>query len=140
MKLTIGLTAALLACAATAQAQGPSFGVKAGFNFADLSIKDSTDSLQPNNRTGLVAGVFFIIPGGPVFAFQPEVLVSMQGAKFSDLGDRGTVKIDYVQVPLLARIKPSASPVGLVVGPAIGSGSARSWRLKASPTRTSRIR
>lgn len=120
MKLTLGFTAALLACAATAHAQGTSVGVKAGVNLADLSVKDAGSTFNASNRTGLVAGVFVTIPGGGIFAFQPEVLISMQGAKFTDGSDSGTVKIDYLQVPLLARIKPSKSPVGIVVGPSIG--------------------
>ena len=120
MKLTIGLTAALLVCATTAQAQGFSLGVKAGFNLADISIKDPGDTFEPNNRTGFVGGVFIIVPTGALFAFQPEVLVSQQGAKFSELGNSGTIKLDYLQVPLLARIKPSQSPVGIIVGPSLG--------------------
>jgi hypothetical protein len=120
LKLTIGIAAALLVCATSAQAQGVSFGVKAGLNLADLSIKDAGDAFEPSNRTGLVGGIFVIVPTGALVAFQPEVLVSMQGAKFTELGENGTLKIDYLQVPLLARIKPSASPVGLVVGPSFG--------------------
>lgn len=117
MKTTFALAVALLVSAGTATAQ-TSFGVKAGVNLADLSISDANDTFKPENRTGLVAGVFVTVRGGGIFAFQPEVLVSMQGAKFSDSGDSGTAKIDYLQVPLLARIGPPQ--VGIVVGPSLG--------------------
>jgi hypothetical protein len=127
LKLTIGLAAALLICATSAQAQ-VSVGVRAGFSLADLSIKDAADTLEPDNRTGLVAGVFVIVPTGSLVAFQPEVLVSMQGAKVSDLANRATIKLDYLQVPLLARIKPSKSPIGLLLGPSLG------YRLNAKVT------
>jgi hypothetical protein len=127
LKLTIGLAAALLVWATTAQAQ-VSVGVKAGFSLADLSITDAGDTFEPTNRTGLVAGVFVIVPTKALVAFQPEVLVSMQGAKVSDLANSGTIKLDYLQVPLLARIKPSKSPVGLLVGPSIG------YRIRAKLT------
>lgn len=105
-----------------------SVGVRAGFSLADLSIKDAADTLEPDNRTGLVAGVFVIVPTGSLVAFQPEVLVSMQGAKVSDLANRATIKLDYLQVPLLARIKPSKSPIGLLLGPSLG------YRLNAKVT------
>ena len=117
MKTTLALAVALLVSAGTATAQ-PSFGVKAGLNLANLSISEADDTFDPENRTGLVAGVFVTIPGGGIFAFQPEALVSMQGAKFSDGGETGTAKIDYFQVPLLARIGPSKAAI--VVGPSFG--------------------
>jgi hypothetical protein len=117
MKMTIALAVALLVSAASANAQ-TSFGVKAGLNLANLSIEDADDTFDPENRTGFVAGAFVTIRGGGIFAFQPEFLVSQQGAKFSDGLDSGRAKIDYFQVPLLARIGPSI--VGLVVGPSIG--------------------
>ena len=117
MKTTLALAVALLVSAASAHAQ-TSFGVKAGLNLANLSISEADDTFEPENRTGFVAGVFVTLRGGGIFAFQPEVLISSQGAKFSDTVNSGTAKIDYLQVPLLARIGPSN--VALVVGPSIG--------------------
>lgn len=117
MKTTLALAVALLVSAGTATAQ-TSFGVKAGLNLANLSISEADDTFDPENRTGLVAGVFVTVRGGGIFAFQPEALVSMQGAKFTDGSDSGAAKIDYFQVPLLARIGPSN--VAFVVGPSIG--------------------
>ena len=117
MKTILALAVALLVSAGTATAQ-TSFGVKAGLNLATLSISEADDTFEPENRTGFVAGVFATFRGGGVFAFQPEALISMQGAKFSDGTDSGTARIDYFQVPLLARIGPSN--VGIVVGPSFG--------------------
>jgi len=117
MKTTLALAVALLVSAGTAHAQ-TSFGVKAGLNLANLSIDEADDTFEPENRTGFVAGVFVTVRGGGIFAFQPEVLISSQGAKFSDAVNSGTAKIDYLQVPLLARLGPSN--VALVVGPSIG--------------------
>jgi hypothetical protein len=122
MKTTLALAVALLVSAGTASAQ-TSFGVKAGLNLANLSISEADDTFEPENRTGFVAGVFVTMRGGGIFAFQPEALISMQGAKFTDGTDSGTAKIDYFQVPLLARIGPSN--VGIVVGPSFG------YRIKA---------
>ena len=117
MKTTLALAIAVLVSAGTAHAQ-TSFGVKAGVNLANLSIDEADDTFEPENRTGFVAGVFVTVRGGGIFAFQPEALISSQGAKFSDSVNSGTAKIDYFQVPLLARIGPSN--VAVVVGPSIG--------------------
>jgi hypothetical protein len=108
-------------CVANAHAQGVSVGVKAGLNLANISIEDPSQITERKNRTGLVAGVFLTVPASGLLAFQPEVLFSMQGAKLTDGGDENaSLQLDYVQVPLLARIKPAKSPVGIVVGPALG--------------------
>jgi hypothetical protein len=89
-------------------------GIKAGVNLAQVSGSDD----DPDTRIGTIAGVFLITNQG-LLAFQPEVLFSMQGAKFTF----GTAKVDYVQIPLLLRIgsssKNKASVYGLV-GPSFG--------------------
>ena len=121
MKLTLGFTVALLACAATAHAQGPSAGIRAGINLADLSFSSETEVTDSKNLTGLVAGVFATVPVNDVFAFQPELLFSMQGTRFTDGGETAKIKIDYVQVPMLGRFKlMKGSPVAVLVGPTLG--------------------
>src|SRR5687768_5060116 len=116
MKTTLVLTAALLASAVSASAQ-PSFGVKAGINISNLST-NNTDGVEPENRTGFIGGVFVTLPVSGIFAIQPEVLVGMQGAKFTEDGESAKLQLNYLQVPVLARIKAgSASPVSFLVGP-----------------------
>src|SRR5687768_17620221 len=105
MKTTLALAVALLVFAGTATAQ-TTFGVKAGLNLANLSISEADDTFEPENRTGFVAGVFVTMRGGGIFAFQPEALISMQGAKFTDGTDSGTAKIDYFKLPLPAVSAP----------------------------------
>jgi hypothetical protein len=121
VKLTIGLTAALLMCAVTAHAQSPSVGIRAGVNLADLSFSSETEVTDSKNLTGLVAGVFVTVPLNDIVAFQPEALFSMQGTKFSDGGETARIKLDYFQVPLLGRFKlGKGSPVAVLVGPTLG--------------------
>ena len=100
-----------MAAPASAQIGG---GIKGGVNLAQVSGSDDS----PDTRIGTIAGVF-LITNQDLLAFQPEVLFSMQGAKFSF----GTAKADYVQIPLLLRIgsssKNKASVYGLV-GPSLG--------------------
>ena len=122
MKLSLGLTAALLVCAATAHAQQPvSVGVKAGANFANLAFSSETEVTDSKNLTGLVAGLFVTVPINDIVAFQPEALFSQQGTQFSEQGQTAKIKIDYFQVPLLAKIKVSrGSPVSVLAGPSLG--------------------
>ena len=104
--------------AATAQAQDRG-GVRFGVNFATLSTDD--DGFDAKTRTGLVVGLYGVVPVNDVFAFQPEVLFSQQGAKAEDGGEEATLKLDYVQIPALARIRLGrTSPAFLLVGPTFG--------------------
>lgn len=91
------LSAVILISAPNAQAQ---LGVKAGLNSANFNDTDaSTDS-----RMGLMAGVTydFAIPMSPI-TIQPGVFYAQKGAESSsELGD-GKVKLDYVEIPVVAK-------------------------------------
>lgn len=104
--------------ATTAQAQDRG-GVRVGANFATLSTDE--EGFDPKTRTGLVVGLYGVVPVNDIFSFQPEVLFSQQGAKVEDGSDEATVKLDYVQIPALARIRLGrTSPAFLLVGPTFG--------------------
>jgi hypothetical protein len=121
VKLTLGLTAALLFCAATAHAQTPSVGVRVGVNVANLDFSEETEITDAKTLTGLVAGLFVTVPINDIVGFQPEVLFSQQGTRFTELGETAKFKLDYVQVPLLGRFRlGSGSPVAVLVGPTLG--------------------
>jgi hypothetical protein len=98
-------------------------GVRVGLNLANLSGNDTSDLGDTDTRSGLVVGLFGVVPLNEHFAFQPEVLFSQQGAKLEDGSDDATIKLDYLQIPLLARIRlgmsPSA-PVHALFGPSFG--------------------
>jgi len=115
--------ALLLATALPAAAQnGTTFGVRVGINFANLSIDPEDEEFETKTKTGLVAGGFATIPLNARFAFQPEVLFSMQGASVEEFGEEGSIKLDYLNVPLLAsiRLTTGENPVSFLVGPQIG--------------------
>ena len=101
-------------------------GIKVGLNLATVSgFNDPGGSTS--QRTGLVAGGFLTVGLAPMIALQPEVLFSMQGTKLhvsmSGVATDATVKLDYIQVPVLLRLgnsgKAGASAYG-VVGPTFG--------------------
>jgi len=97
----------------------PSFGLKGGLNFANLNNVDGTES-----RTGFMAGAYVNIgvPMSPV-SIQPEVLYSQLGAEDSEAGNTVKIKLDYIQVPVLAKFDfASPGPVApnVYFGPYIG--------------------
>lgn len=108
-----------LVFAVTATAQETAFGLKAGVNLANIS-GDDTDDLD--SLTGFMGGGFVDIPMSPTFSIQPEIYYAQKGAKFNDTGTDVSIKLDYVDVPLLLKYTmagESARPYFLF-GPSIG--------------------
>jgi len=92
-------------------------GLKAGLNLASLN-GDDTDNLDV--RTGIFFGGFAELCFTNEFAIQPEILYSMQGAKYSQSdGYDGTLKLDYINVPIMAKIK-IVDELYIQAGPQVG--------------------
>lgn len=68
------------------------FGVKAGANISNVAVEKS------ENKVGFNTGVFAQYKFAK-FAVQPEVLFSMQGAKF----DGGKSELNYINIPVMAQ-------------------------------------
>lgn len=82
------------------------FGAKGGVNFTNMT-SDGFD--ETNSRTGFHLGLVGEIPLFPAFSIQPEVLYSTQGAEATIMGlgnadNSGEFRLDYIQVPVLAKI------------------------------------
>jgi hypothetical protein len=134
VRLTPVLTAALLFYAATAHAQGVSLGAKAGFNIADLSSSSEGGGPDSKTITGVVGGLFVTVPVNDIVALQVEGLFSQQGTKATDGAGTYKIKIDYFQLPLLARIKlMPKSPVSIVAGPSLGFRTGARLDLPGAP-------
>ena len=89
-----------------------SFGIKAGFNFANLTGDSATDF---NVLTSFHIGALY---EGRIFdhvMFQPELLYSVQGAKVQD----EEVKLNYFTVPLLLKIYLNGD-LNIQAGPQFG--------------------
>jgi hypothetical protein len=109
----------------TASAQvgmGPhtSVGVLGGVNFANVWGDGVTGA---KTRTGAVAGLSFDFHLAPHVRLEIDGLYSQQGAKGDFDGDELTLKLDYVQVPVLLKYRfPTHTSVHpfLVLGPYVG--------------------
>lgn len=87
----------LVSNAASAQA----WGIRAGANISDIS----GDGFDTNAKTGLYVGVYREIPLVKSLLFiQPEIQYSQEGFSTEFLGNTNDTKIDYLTVPVLAKI------------------------------------
>jgi hypothetical protein len=122
MRVLMAVIMCVLAGSASARAQGTSWGLKGGINFATLSA-EADPGPDFKYRIGVVAGGFFTFPLGSHLDVQPEALFSQQGATLDATGiDKATVRLDSIVVPALVRYRLQPSGKGLVffAGPAIG--------------------
>ena len=108
------------------------YGVRAGLNVSDyLGVdEDDVDAGDLSPSLGFVGGVFAEVPLSPRLSLRPEVLYSQKGfsVSMSNVFEEGQldfdfdVNVDYVEVPVLARIGVPLSPTldaGLLLGPAV---------------------
>lgn len=115
MKKTILLLAvAIIGISSSVKAQEYwNFGVKGGVNFTNMT----SDGFENNKaRTGYHIGLLAEIPVSDRFSLQPEVLYSTQGLKDEGSNFTDEYKLDYVQVPVIAKIY-LVDGLALEVGP-----------------------
>ena len=97
------------------------FTIKAGASFASTTTSDLTPDVS--NKTGFAAGIGFGFKfGSGAVALHPELLYVQKGG---DLGASKTLKIDELDVPLLAQFNlrfKTISP-NLYAGPQATTGS-----------------
>lgn len=109
------LSVAVLATLAVSQAQEKektdkvAFGVKVGVNNSSANFAGNPTVSSISSVVGINFGVFTNISLGKKFAFQPELLYSMQGFDyiFDDIYMRSDVKtrLNYINVPLNIQFK-----------------------------------
>ena len=93
-----------------------SFGMSAGVSLASLTGDDVPEELDM--RTGLNVGGFVEFPLADIIWLAPGLYYIQKGGS-SDVPD-GTIKIDYLEIPLLLRVGVSGrDPIGinLFLGP-----------------------
>lgn len=102
MKKIIFMAAMLLSSVATfAQHEVGSITIqpKIGMNIADLTKEDDSDV-----RIGLAVGAEAEYQATDMFSVSAGLLYSMQGCKGSDSGVKATIKLDYINIPILANV------------------------------------
>lgn len=59
-----------------------------------------------SNRSGFAVGAFLNVSTGGFFSIQPEVLFSQKGAKLQSEDGEATMKLSYVEIPVLLKVSP----------------------------------
>lgn len=115
-RLALPLLSALLLFPATrADAQSISFGITGGASLSTFTGDLVQDA--KNYSTYIVGG--YVRLGALGFAVQPGLYYAGKGAKSEANGvDQGNVKLNYIQVPLVLRLR--LGPLYVGGGPAIG--------------------
>jgi|SRR6056297_686802 len=104
-----------------ANAQSPvSFGLKAGMNISNFSGSD----FEYDAKTGVMVGATLDIslPAIP-FGIVSGVNYTQKGAKVEDESASGKVKLDYIEVPVMAKFQlgpPGPITPHFLIGPYIG--------------------
>lgn len=87
-----------------------------GVSFSNVT-GDEADSFE--GKTGFHAGAGIDLPVNDEFSVQPGLSYSTQGADYSDSEFTGTYKLNYLNLPVLARYEVSPG-LTLEAGPQIG--------------------
>ncbi|MBN4057948.1 PorT family protein [Olleya sp. AH-315-K02] len=110
------LIIAVFALVFNANAQETKFGVKAGVNFATIAGDETNDV---KSKTAFHVGAVVEIPISDSFSVQPELIYSSQGAKGDDNNSDVELKLDYINLPIMAKFYVSEG-FSLEAGPQVG--------------------
>lgn len=97
MKLIITTALCLFLATSASLAQHANIGIKGGINAYTLNSENSNNDRKIGYHIGLM-GHFHISDN---FALQPELVYSVQGAKYSIAGTEAKLNLNYINVPLL---------------------------------------
>ncbi len=92
----ISIITIMVLAAGTVTAQHTNFGIKGGLNSFNIETDNNSDL---DSKIGLNIGLLGHIHLDDQYAFQPELVYSMQGAKSGNTD----FKLDYINVPLLVQ-------------------------------------
>src|SRR5690606_9363365 len=115
MKKLLLSTAIAIFAIANVNAQSLNFGAKAGLNLANVG----GDIDENEGIVGFHIGGVAEISISEKFSIQPELLFSAQGTKFEEGDGKLTMKLNYINIPVMAKYYV-ADGFSLEAGPQIG--------------------
>lgn len=98
MKIHLILVTYALLIAGSVTAQHVNIGIKGGLNVYNVRESNNTDI---SSRAGYHLGLMGHLHLTDQFGMQPEVVFSTQGAKYNMSGANSTLKLNYVNVPVM---------------------------------------
>lgn len=117
MKKIVAIAVIALGSIGFAQAQEIDFGVQVGYNVANFQGDDVEDV---DARNGINVGITGEYEFSPSFGLLVGAIYSQQGAEGSIAGADTTLKLDYINVPVLAKFYLGGSGFSIDAGPQIG--------------------
>jgi hypothetical protein len=121
----------VLGASTAARAQETVFGVKAGINYANLNFDGDDANVNFDQRIGFVGGLFMVWPASSKGALQIEALYSQKGTSIDNEDGKGALKIDYLDIPVLARF--SSGPANKTSFHVFG-GPSLGFKMRANAT------
>lgn len=91
----------MLAAPALSFAQGLGIGIKAGYNFANVT---NASSINNSSRAGYLFGIFLAPQTKGVITSRHEFIYSRQGYNFDNGTTTGSVNLDYIIIPQMLGI------------------------------------
>jgi hypothetical protein len=82
-------------------AQGLGIGLKAGYNFANVT---SASSINNSSRAGFLVGLFLAPQSKGIITSRHEFIYSRQGYNFDNGTTTGNVNLDYIIIPQMLGI------------------------------------
>jgi hypothetical protein len=120
MKFFATVAMAAMLFTTNAEAQHVNIGIKGGLNVYNIN---NDNSAKYDSKVGFNVGLLGHIHLAKQLAFQPELVYSAQGAKFTTAGIETKLNLDYINVPMLIQymfdngFRLQAGPqVGFLVG------------------------
>ncbi|MGG9962794.1 porin family protein [Ferruginibacter sp. SUN106] len=98
MKKYVTVAIAAILITATATAQKANIGIKAGLNVSNIH---NDNDVKYDTKTGVHVGLIGHFHLSKEFAIQPEIVYSQQGAKYTIANVESTLKLDYINVPVM---------------------------------------
>jgi hypothetical protein len=124
MKKAFLALALTLGVASAAQAQSVHFGLKAGASLTNVT-KSGDDAA---NKFGFNGGVLANFAVNDMFSIQPEVLYSNKGFKAKNGSNNERLALNYIDVPVLAKIATGATGLFFELGPQVGFRTSAAYK------------
>jgi hypothetical protein len=107
-----------IALSTAAAQKSTTVGPVVGLNISTFGGADADDA---ESRTAFLVGGFAAFQLSPRFLLEPSLLYTQKGADVDIEDARGTLKLTYIQVPLLGRYRLSSGKTvpNLIFGPAV---------------------
>jgi hypothetical protein len=118
--LSVAITTPGFSQAKTVPVPPMELGLQGGVNVFTFSGSDATGA---KSRTTFFAGASLTVPFGQAIFLEPQVLYSGKGASYTDSSGTATLKLTYLEVPVLlgVNLTPSArAGLRIFAGPTVG--------------------